>query len=34
VLRSHLEELTPTAQRLLKNTDPDKTAGLLSRLNS
>jgi phosphotransferase system enzyme I (PtsI) len=34
VLRSHLDELTPTAQRLLKNTDPGKTAGLLSRLNS
>ncbi|MFO7542390.1 MAG: phosphoenolpyruvate--protein phosphotransferase [Thiobacillus sp.] len=34
VLRSHLEELTPLAQRLLKNTDPDKTATLLKRLNS
>ncbi len=34
ILKSHLEELTPTVLRLLKNTDPDKTAGLLSRLNS
>jgi phosphotransferase system enzyme I (PtsI) len=33
VLKSHLEELVPAAQRLLKNTDPDKTALLLSRLN-
>ncbi len=34
VLRSHLEELTPTAQRLLKNTNPNKTASLLDRLNN
>jgi phosphotransferase system enzyme I (PtsI) len=33
VLKSHLEELTPMAQRLLKNTDPDRTALLLNRLN-
>ena len=34
ILKSHLEELAPTVLRLLKNTDPDKTAGLLTRLNS
>ena len=34
VLKSHLEELAPAAQRLLKNTDPDKTSVLLNRLNS
>jgi phosphoenolpyruvate-protein phosphotransferase (PTS system enzyme I) len=34
VLKSHVEELTPMVQKLLKNTDPDKTAVLLSRLNS
>ncbi len=34
ILKSHLEELSPTIQRLLKNTDPDKTAGLLNRLNT
>jgi phosphotransferase system enzyme I (PtsI) len=34
VLRSQLEELAPMAQRLLKNTDPDKTAILLNRLNT
>jgi len=33
VLRSHLEELTSPTQRLLKNTDPDKTSVLLNRLN-
>jgi phosphotransferase system enzyme I (PtsI) len=33
VLKSHLEDLTPAAQRMLKNTDPDKTAQLLNRLN-
>jgi len=33
VLKSHMDELTPAAQRLLKNTDPDKTALLLNRLN-
>jgi len=34
VLRSHLEELTPLTQRLLKNTDPDRIPALLNRLNS
>jgi phosphotransferase system enzyme I (PtsI) len=34
VLKSDLEELAPMAQRLLKNTDPDKTLPLLNRLNS
>jgi hypothetical protein len=33
VLKAHLEELVPAAQRLLKNTDPDRTALLLDRLN-
>jgi phosphotransferase system enzyme I (PtsI) len=33
VLKSHLEDMAPAAQRLLRNTDPDKTALLLSRLN-
>jgi phosphotransferase system enzyme I (PtsI) len=33
VLRSHMEALTPMAQRLLKNTDPDRTVLLLNRLN-
>jgi phosphotransferase system enzyme I (PtsI) len=33
VLKSHMDELTPAAQRLLKNTDPDKTVLLLNRLN-
>jgi len=33
VLKSHVDELTATTQRLLKNTDPDKTALLLNRLN-
>jgi phosphotransferase system enzyme I (PtsI) len=34
VLRSHLDEISPVAQKLLKNTDPEKTAAILSRLNS
>ncbi|MBT9539006.1 phosphoenolpyruvate--protein phosphotransferase [Thiobacillus sp.] len=34
VLKAQLEELAPLTQRLLKNTDPDKTAQLLGRLNS
>ncbi len=34
VLKAHLDELTPMAQRLLKNTDPDKTLSLLNRLNA
>ena len=34
VLKSNLAELTPTVQRLLKNTNPDKTASLMSRLNN
>jgi phosphotransferase system enzyme I (PtsI) len=33
VLKSHLEELAPAAQKLLKNTDPDRTTVLLGRLN-
>lgn len=33
ILKCHLEDLVPLAQRLLKNTDPDKTAALLDRLN-
>ena len=33
VLRSHLDEISPIAQKLLKNTDPEKTAALLGRLN-
>ena len=33
VLKSHLEDLVPAAQRLLKNTDPDRTMLLLGRLN-
>jgi phosphotransferase system enzyme I (PtsI) len=33
VLRSHLDEISPIAQKLLKNTDPEKTATLLGRLN-
>jgi phosphotransferase system enzyme I (PtsI) len=33
VLKSHLEELAPSAQKLLKNTDPDRTTVLLGRLN-
>ena len=34
VLKAQLEDLAPLTQRLLKNTDPDKTAQLLGRLNS
>jgi phosphotransferase system enzyme I (PtsI) len=34
ILRSHVEEIAPAAQRLVKNTDPDKTAVLLGRLNA
>mgnify|MGYP000577801707 CR=1 FL=1 len=34
VLKSHLETIFPNAQKLLRNTDPDKTATLLSRLNA
>jgi phosphotransferase system enzyme I (PtsI) len=33
VLKSSLEALTPMTQKLLKNTDPDRTALLLNRLN-
>jgi phosphotransferase system enzyme I (PtsI) len=33
ILKAHLDELGTAAQRLLKNTDPDKTAVLLGRLN-
>jgi len=32
-MKSHLDELTSATQRLLKNTDPDKTSVLLERLN-
>ena len=34
ILKSHLDELAPTTQRLLKNTDPEKTPVLLNRLNA
>ena len=34
ILKSHLEELSPTVQRLLKNTDSEKTPVLLNRLNA
>ena len=34
VLKSHIETILPNAQKLLRNTDPDKTATLLSRLNA
>jgi phosphotransferase system enzyme I (PtsI) len=34
ILKSHMDELAPMAQRLLKNTDPEKTATLLGRLNT
>jgi phosphotransferase system enzyme I (PtsI) len=34
VLKSHLEEMTTAAQRLLKNTDSEKTPVLLNRLNN
>jgi len=33
VLKSHIEDVTPIAQKLLKNIDPEKTAALLARLN-
>jgi phosphotransferase system enzyme I (PtsI) len=33
ILKAQLDELTPLTQRLLKNTDPDKTDLLLGRLN-
>ena len=33
VIRSMLSEVTDLAQRLVKNTDPDKAAGLLDKLN-
>ncbi len=34
ILRSHLDELAPLAQRLLKNIEPEKTEALLERLNA
>ena len=34
VLKAHLDSIVPNAQKLLRNTDPDKTATLLSRLNA
>jgi len=34
VLKAHLDTIVPNAQKLLRNTDPDKTATLLSRLNA
>ncbi len=34
ILRSHVEELLPLVQRLLKNTEPEKTEALLERLNA
>ena len=34
ILRTHVEEIAPAAQRLIKNTDPDKTPVLLGRLNA
>ena len=34
VLKSHLDEVTLVAQKLVRNTDPDKTAALLGRLNA
>ena len=34
VLKAQMDELAPLTQRLLKNTDPDKTLQLLGRLNS
>jgi phosphotransferase system enzyme I (PtsI) len=34
VMRSMVDEVADLAQRLLKNTDPDKTAGLLDKLNT
>ena len=34
ILKSSVEDLLPAAQRLLKNTDPDRTQALLQRLNA
>jgi phosphoenolpyruvate-protein phosphotransferase (PTS system enzyme I) len=34
ILKSSIEDLVPAAQRLLKNTDPDRTQTLLQRLNA
>jgi phosphotransferase system enzyme I (PtsI) len=34
ILRTHVEEIAPAAQRLIRNTDPDKTPVLLGRLNA
>ena len=34
VLKAHLDSIVPNAQKLLRNTDPDKTSALLSRLNA
>ncbi len=34
VLRTNLEDVAPIAQKLIRNTDPDRTAILLNRLNS
>jgi phosphotransferase system enzyme I (PtsI) len=34
ILKSSIEDLLPAAQRLLKNTDPDRTQTLLQRLNA
>ena len=34
VLKSHLDTITPGAQKLLRNNDPDRTATLISRLNA
>jgi phosphotransferase system enzyme I (PtsI) len=34
ILKSSVEDILPAAQRLLKNTDPDRTQALLQRLNA
>ncbi len=34
VMRSMVDEVTDLSQKLIKNIDPDKTAGLLSKLNT
>ena len=34
ILRSHVDEVVPMVQRLLKNTEPEKTEALLERLNA
>lgn len=34
IMRSMVDEVTDLSQKLLKNTDPDKTAGLLDKLNT